>query len=109
MTTKISNVSTVMQIESTHLGFTFKGSVKFFNKQKVITEINCRVTPVSESNIEPNPMTDKSVWYIVTRGIYNNSMGMGTNLQDSDENAILSAGIEFEAMLQDKITTGTFE
>lgn len=106
MTTKISNVTTVIDIESTHLGFIFKGQAEIYNNQKVIKKINCQVTKEGEAPSDSGLLAPR-IDYIVTRGAYAETyVGVGGGLACNDE--ILTAGIEFESMLNTKIQDGLF-
>ena len=108
MTTKISNVTTVVNIESVYSGFVFKGTVEIYSNLQVIKKINCRVS--EEGAVSDDPLATPPEWqYIVTRGCYaENYACMGGNLPEGPlGKQILSAGIEFEAMLNDRIQAGT--
>lgn len=107
MTTKISNVTTVVNIESTHSGFVFKGTVEIYNNQQVIKRINCRVT--EDGAVSEDPTMAVSGWqYVVTRGCYAEIYNTGGNLPEGETGEqILTAGIEFEAMLNERIQAGT--
>lgn len=105
MTTKISNITTVINIESTHSGFVFRGTVEIYNNQQAIKKINCRV---SKSDADPeNPAVP--VWYyMVARGCSSEGYMPGSGLPEGElADQILSAGIEFESMLNERIQAGT--
>lgn len=101
----ISNVTTVLQIESVHAGYKFAGSVTIYNNLKAVKEINCRVTKQGISETVP-PTTVPENRYVVTRGLSSSQAG-GYLQNNTESEAMLAAGIEFEAMLAVKIADMT--
>lgn len=101
----ISNVTTTLQIESTHAGYKFVGSVTVYNTLKAVKEINCRVTKTETTSDIPLAGVQESR-YIVSRGFSSSPAG-GYLHNNTESEAMLAAGIEFEAMLAVKIADMT--
>lgn len=113
METKISNVTTKMNVERVVNGYKFAGTVEVYNNAKAIKSISAKVTKEGETPVDPmnpNPGMKGMQWvYSVSRSVSDGTMCGSMRLPDGIEGElILAAGIEFEKSVEEVIKTTEF-